>query len=388
MAETLTFGCRLNAAESDAMRSLAGARDALIVNTCAVTAEAEAQARQAIRKAARDAPGRPILVTGCAATLAPAAWAALPGVAEVIPNSRKLRPESWGGTGAEPVAASFRARAFVGVQTGCDHHCTFCTIPAGRGASRSIPVAAVVKRVRALVAAGCREVVLTGVDIASYAEPRLGGLARQLLDAVPDLPRLRLSSLDPAALDDDLWRLVAEEPRFMPHLHLSMQHGADLILKRMRRRHSRADLVALCDRARRLRPGLALGADLIAGFPTETEDHFAELLDGVEACGLAFLHIFPYSPRPGTPAARMPQVPAALRRDRAARLRETGGRAARRFHEGRLGRTERVLLERPDRGHTEHFAALRLHGGPGQRGELRQARVVGLDDDGLIAEVA
>ena len=412
MPEVLTFGCRLNASESAAMRALAaqaGHADALIVNTCAVTAEAEAQARQAIRKAARENPGRPILVTGCAAEIAPAAWAALPGVARVIGNAEKLRPETWAsldtpGPVGDVMAArdlpalpvtedDGRVRALVQVQQGCDHRCTFCVIPHGRGPSRSVPLGAVVEQVRALVAQGCNEVVLTGVDIASYGPdlpgaPRLGQLVRRLLALVPDLPRLRLSSLDPAGMDDDLWRLLAEEPRLMPHLHLSLQHGADLILKRMKRRHARADAIALCDRARRLRPDIAFGADLIAGFPTETEDHVAETLALVEECGLSFLHVFPYSARPFTPAARMPQLPVPLRRERAARLREAGRRAVRRLYESRIGQVEQVLLERPDRGHSAQFAPVRLSGAAGNRGTLAALRVVACDDDGLIAEVA
>ena len=410
--EVLTFGCRLNASESAAMRELAaqaGQGDVLIVNTCAVTAEAEAQARQAIRKAARDKPGQRIIVTGCAAQIAPDAWARLPGVARVIGNADKLAPTTWAALDtpapvSDIMAASApparmvtefsgRARAFVQVQQGCDHRCTFCVIPYGRGPSRSVPAGAVVEQVRALVASGYREVVLTGVDITSYGadlpgRPSLGQLARRLLALVPDLPRLRLTSLDPVEMDDDLWRLLAEEARLMPHLHLSLQHGADLILKRMKRRHLRADAVALCDRARRLRPDIAFGADLIAGFPTETEQDAAATLDLVEACGLTFLHVFPYSERPGTPAARMPQLPVPLRRERAARLREAGRRAARRFYEGRIGQVEQVLLERPDRGHSAQFAPVRLRGATGNRGALQALRVVACDDDGLIAEVA
>jgi threonylcarbamoyladenosine tRNA methylthiotransferase MtaB len=411
-SSVITFGCRLNASESEVMRDLAaraGHADALIVNTCAVTAEAESQARQAIRKAARENPGRRIIVTGCAAQIAPDAWAGLPGVARVIGNADKLDAATWSAldkpapvgdvmaaraTAAHPVVAfAGRARAFVQVQQGCDHRCTFCVIPFGRGPSRSVPVGIVVDRVRALVERGCSEVVLTGVDIASYGpdlpgKPSLGQMVRRLLALVPDLARLRLSSLDPAGMDDDLWRLVAEEPRFMPHLHLSLQHGADVILKRMKRRHLRADAVELCARARRLRPGIVFGADLIAGFPTETEEHVADTLDLVEACGLSFLHVFPYSGRPGTPAARMPQLPVPLRRERAARLREAGARAARRFYGTRLGRTERVLIERGERGHTEHFAPVRLPGIAGAPGELCAIRVVGFDDDGLIGEAA
>jgi len=389
MAETLTFGCRLNAAETEAMRAMAGGLDALIVNTCAVTAEAEAQARQAIRKAAREQPGRPILVTGCAAEIAPDAWAALPGVARVVPNARKLDAAIWGAAAPAPPA---RARALLPVQNGCDHRCTFCVIPFGRGAGRSVPAADVVREARALVAQGVAEVVLTGVDIASWGAdlpgaPSLGGLVDTVLREVPALPRLRLSSLDPAGMDEALWRVLAEQPRFMPHLHLSLQHGAALILKRMKRRHTRAEALALCRRASALRPGIAFGADLIAGFPTETEAHFAEMLDFVEEAGLSFLHVFPYSERPFTPAARMPQLPVPLRRERAARLRAAGRRAARRFYEGRVGRVEQVVLERPDRGHAESFAPVRL-ALPDRRGALRAVLVTGFDDDGLLAEVA
>ncbi|KAA2214202.1 tRNA (N(6)-L-threonylcarbamoyladenosine(37)-C(2))-methylthiotransferase MtaB [Teichococcus oryzae] len=413
----LSFGCRLNTYESVAMRDLArrgGHREALLVNTCAVTAEAERQARKAIRRAAREHPGTPILVTGCAAQLRPDDWATLPGVARVIGNADKLKPESWRADAppapvsdvmaARETAAHLvtdfagRARAFLQVQQGCDHRCTFCVIPFGRGPSRSVPLGAMVEQARAAVAAGYREVVLTGVDIASYGpdlpgQPSLGQALRRLLALVPDLPRLRLSSLDPAAMDEDLWRLIAEEPRLMPHLHLSLQHGDDLMLKRMKRRHSRAEALAVAERARRLRPGIALGADLIAGFPTETEAHFTALLDFVTEAGLHFLHVFPYSERPGTPAARMPQLPVPLRRERAARLRAAGADAANRFfaarvEQARQGQEEIVLLEAPDRGHTEHFAPLRLLRGEGRHGALIRARVTGADALGLLAEMA
>jgi threonylcarbamoyladenosine tRNA methylthiotransferase MtaB len=406
--ETITFGCRLNALEAEAMRALAtraGLGQALIVNTCAVTAEAEAQARQAIRRAAREQPGRPILVTGCAAQVAPAAWAALPGVSRLIGNADKLRPEAWGApipfsdvmlardVPEAPVAVMRgRARGFLQIQQGCDHRCTFCVIPYGRGPSRSLPMGAVVAQARAMVEAGLREVVLTGVDIASYGAdlpgaPRLGQLARRLLAAVPELPRLRLSSLDPAAIDDDLWRLIAEEPRFLPHLHLSAQHGADLMLKRMRRRHARADLLALAARARALRPDIALGADLIAGFPTESDADFADLLSLVAEAGLSFLHVFPFSPRPGTPAARMPPLPVALRRARAQALRAEGQAAARRFLEARLGQEEQVLMERDGRGHTAHFAPVRMLAAPAP-GTLLRARARAITDNALLVEAA
>jgi threonylcarbamoyladenosine tRNA methylthiotransferase MtaB len=419
--EVLTFGCRLNTYESEAMRDLAsralagdatktGQTGAIVVNTCAVTAEAERQARQAIRRAHRDNPGARIIVTGCAAQIAPDKWAAIPGVERVIGNADKLKPETWAALDAPPAPVTDimaatetaahlvtefagRARAFVQVQQGCDHRCTFCVIPFGRGPSRSVPIGAIVEQVRALVAAGYREVVLTGVDITSYGpdlpgRPSLGQMIRRLLALVPELPRLRLSSLDPVEVDEDLWRLIAEEPRLMPHLHLSLQHGADLILKRMKRRHLRADAIALAERARRLRPGMVFGADLIAGFPTETEAHFAETLSLVEACGLSFLHVFPYSERPDTPAARMPQLPVPLRRERAARLREAGAKAAARLFAARLGQEETVLFEHPDRGHTEQFAPLRLLGAAAVPGEIRRLRVTGAAPDALLAEAA
>jgi threonylcarbamoyladenosine tRNA methylthiotransferase MtaB len=409
--EVLTFGCRLNTYESEAMRALAAeaghGAGTILVNTCAVTAEAERQARQAVRRAARDNPGARIVVTGCAAQIAPERWAGLPGVTRVIGNADKLKPETWALDAAPAPVTDImaatetaahlvtefagRARAFVQVQQGCDHRCTFCVIPYGRGPSRSVPIGAIVEQVRALVERGYREVVLTGVDITSYGpdlpgRPSLGQMVRRLLALVPELPRLRLSSLDPVEIDDDLWRLIEQEPRLLPHLHLSLQHGADLILKRMKRRHLRADALAFAQHARALRPDMAFGADLIAGFPTETEAQFQETLDLVEAMELSFLHVFPYSERPGTPAARMPQLPVPLRKERAARLREAGQQAAARFYAGRLGREEQVLFERDDRGHTAHFAPLRLIAGSAAPGELRQVRVTGTAPDGLLAE--
>ncbi|MDB5374900.1 MAG: tRNA 2-methylthioadenosine synthase -like protein [Belnapia sp.] len=415
--ELLTFGCRLNTYESEAMRALAtgaGHAATIVVNTCAVTAEAERQARQAIRRAARDNPGMPIIVTGCAAQISPGTWAALPGVTRVIGNADKLNPASWAldappapvtdimaatETAAHLVTEfAGRARAFVQVQQGCDHRCTFCVIPYGRGPSRSVPIGAIVEQVRLLVGNGYREVVLTGVDITSYGPdlpgaPSLGQMVRRLLALVPELPRLRLSSLDPVEVDADLWRLIETEPRLMPHLHLSLQHGADLILKRMKRRHLRADGIAFARRARALRPGIVFGADFIAGFPTETEDQFAETLDLVAEMELTFLHVFPYSERPGTPAARMPAVPVPLRKARAARLRAAGQASAERYYAarvgaGRQGQEEAVLFERDDRGHTAHFAPIRLTGGTATPGSLRPLRVTGADAAGLLAEFA
>jgi threonylcarbamoyladenosine tRNA methylthiotransferase MtaB len=408
----LTFGCRLNAYESAAMRELAAAAGAgeetVIVNTCAVTAEAERQARQAIRRAARENPGARIIVTGCAAQIAPDAWAALPGVARVIGNADKLTPEAWADEAPRPVSDVMaaretaahlltgfagRARAFVQVQQGCDHRCTFCVIPYGRGPSRSVPAGAVVQQLRALVAAGHKEVVLTGVDITAYGadlpgRPTLGQLVRRTLALVPELPRLRLSSLDPVEIDEELWRLFAEEPRLLPHLHLSVQHGHDLILKRMKRRHLRADVLAVARRARGLRPDIALGADLIAGFPTETEEHVEATLDLIAEAGLAFLHVFPFSARPGVPAARMPQLPMALRRERAARLRAAGEAEAARLFASRLGVAEEVLMETPTRGHTAQFAPLRLRQGEAAPGSLLCLVPDAFDRDGLQAALA
>ncbi len=405
-ADILTFGCRLNAYESEVIRGHAAhLADTVIVNTCAVTAEAERQARQAIRRAHRERPDAAIVVTGCAAQIAPDRWASLPGVTRVLGNVEKLRRESW--TAEAPSAVSDimaaretaahlvtdfagRSRAFVQVQQGCDHRCTFCVIPYGRGPSRSVPVGAVVAQARALVEAGYAEIVLTGVDITSYGpdlpgRPTLGQLVRRLLALAPELRRLRLSSLDPVEIDRDLWRLLADEPRLLPHLHLSVQAGSDLILKRMARRHLRADALAAIGRARALRPGIGIGADLIAGFPTETEALFRQTLDFVTEAAIPYLHVFPYSERPGTPASRMPAVPIAARRERAARLREAGREQAARFHAGLVGRTAEVLTEADGRGHTEHFAPVRLAAGPGK---VLRARLVAVNDDGLLAEPA
>jgi len=400
--EVLTFGCRLNAFESEVIRGhAAGLPDTVVVNTCAVTAEAERQCRRAVARAHRDRPGARIVVTGCAAQIAPAAWAALPGVHRVLGNQEKLRPESWAPDApgavadiaaardhvAHPVAGlAGRARAFVDVQQGCDHSCTFCIIPRGRGRSRSVPVDGVVRQVRAVSAAGVNEIVLTGVDLASYATggARLGDLVLEVLEQVPELPRLRLSSLDPAAIDRVLWRAIAEQARLMPHLHLSVQAGSDLVLKRMRRRHSRAEALAAIAQARRLRPGIAIGADLIAGFPTETDPLFQQTLDFVSEAELPYLHVFPYSTRPGTPAARMPAVPVPLRRERAERLRAAAGAVAERFHARQLGRTVRVVVERGGVGHSEHFARVRLMGADAV-GRLVSVRVAATSAAGLEA---
>ncbi|HZT52269.1 MAG TPA: tRNA (N(6)-L-threonylcarbamoyladenosine(37)-C(2))-methylthiotransferase MtaB [Stellaceae bacterium] len=383
--EIVTFGCRLNAFESEVMRrhaAAAGLDDAVIVNTCAVTAEAERQARQAIRKARREHPTARIIVTGCAAQIDPARYAAMPEIDRVLGNAEKLKAENWRGDTqlavgdimavretASHLVDGFdnRVRAFLEVQQGCDHRCTFCVIPFGRGPSRSVPAGAVVERARALAARGYREIVLTGVDLTAYGgdlpgKPSLGSLVRRVLTLVPELERLRLSSLDPAEIDDTLWRLVAEEPRLMPHLHLSLQAGDDLILKRMKRRHRRDQALAAVRRARDLRPGIALGADLIAGFPTEDEAMFARTLDLVAEAGLDYLHVFPFSARANTPAARMPQLPKALVRERAARLRDAGTAALARSLAARVGSEAQVLIERPGFGRSEHYAPVALAG--------------------------
>jgi len=405
--EIVTFGCRLNAVESEAIRratQAAGLADAVIVNTCAVTAEAERQARQAIRRARREHPTAQLIVTGCAAQIDPAAYAAMAEVDRVIGNREKLEAASYAGgariavgdrarlkDSAAPLVDGFegRARGFVEVQQGCDHACTFCIIPLGRGPSRSVPVGEVVARARALAEAGYAELVLTGVDLTAWGAdlpgaPTLGQLCRRLLALVPKVARLRLSSLDPVEIDAALWRLIAEEPRLMPHLHLSIQAGDDLVLKRMKRRHSRADALAVAARARALRPGIALGADLIAGFPTEDEAMFERTRALVAEAGLDYLHVFPFSPRPGTPAARMPQVPRALVRERAARLREDGAASLARALGARVGSEASVLIETDGFGRSEHYAPVRIAGTPGG---IVRARIAASTGTMLVGEM-
>ncbi len=408
-----TFGCRLNTYESEVMRKRAGEaglQDAILVNTCAVTAEAVRQARQAIRKARRDNPGRTIIVTGCAAQTEPETFAAMEEVDLVLGNEEKLTADAYrlpdfGITESEKVrvndimsvretapqfveAIEGRTRAFVQVQNGCDHRCTFCIIPYGRGNSRSVPMGAVVDQVRALVENGYREIVLTGVDITSYGAdlpgtPRLGTLLRAVLRHVPALDRLRLSSIDSIEADDDLMRAIAEEERLMPHLHLSLQSGDDMILKRMKRRHLRDDAIRFCAEARRLRPDMVFGADLIAGFPTETDAMFEQSLAIVDECGLAHLHVFPFSPRRGTPAARMPQLDRAIVKERAARLREKGEAARLEAYRADIGRTRSVLVERPGHGHTEHFAPVEI--AAEDAGTIVAAEIVSASPRGLTA---
>ena len=378
--EVISLGCRLNIAESETIRRMLGDRDVVVVNSCAVTNAAVKQSRAAIRRARRARPGALLAVTGCAAAIDPAAFAAMPEVDRVIGNADKLLPRSWARDDAAiagdgtPVAetaphlavAVDQARAFVEVQNGCDHRCTFCAIPFGRGPSRSIPAGAVIDADARAVAAGRREVVLTGVDLTSYGAdlpgaPTLGSLVERILTHVPTLPRLRLSSIDSAEMDDRLFALVTQEPRVMPHLHLSLQAGDDMILKRMKRRHTRADAVRLVERLKAARPDIAIGADLIAGFPTEDAAMAANTLALIDECDIVHAHIFPYSPRAGTPAARMPQVAAEAIRERAAALRAAAARRKAAWLESLVGTTQDILVEAPgDRGHTAAFAEVRL----------------------------
>jgi len=393
--EVTTFGCRLNTYEGEVVRRQAeaaglGALDggAVVINTCAVTAEAVRQARQAIRRARRDNPEARIVVTGCAAQTEPESFASMDEVDLVIGNDDKLKSQSYRAlpdfgvnryekvrvndifevreTAAHMVdCIEGRSRAFVQVQNGCDHRCTFCIIPYGRGASRSVPMGAVVEQVRKLVENGYAEVVLTGVDLTSYGPdlpgaPSLGTLVRAILGHVPDLPRLRLSSIDSIEADETLLDAIASEPRLMPHFHLSMQHGDDLILKRMKRRHLRADSIAFCEIVRRLRPDASFSADMIAGFPTETEAMFANALSIVEACGLSRVHVFPFSPRAGTPAAKMPQLDRGLIRQRAARLRERSDHAWRKHIARLIGTEQPVLFEKAGFGRTPDFTPVRI----------------------------
>jgi len=402
--DVVTFGCRLNIVESEAVRreaEAAGVTEAVIVNTCAVTGEAVRQARQTIRRLRRERPDTAIVVTGCAAQADTAQFAAMPEVTRVLGNEDKFDRIAWASDARGAVsdimaARTMRAshadvlaghtRGFVQVQNGCDHRCTFCIIPFGRGNSRSLAVADVVAQARRLVANGYREIVLTGVDITDYADGdmRLGALVKRLLREVPELERLRLSSIDSVEADRDLLDALANEPRLMPHLHLSLQHGDDLILKRMKRRHTRADAIAFCDEVRRLRPDVAFGADIIAGFPTESDGAFARSLDLVDACGLTQLHVFPFSPRPGTPAARMPQLAPPLIKERAARLRAKGGAALAAHLERHVGARHRVLTERGGIGHTEQFLTVKL-AAPLAPGAILDLHMAGHDGRRLLA---
>ncbi len=411
--ELITLGCRLNTYESEVMRghaAAAGLDNTIIVNTCAVTAEAVRQARQTIRKARRANPQARIVVTGCAAQIEPERFAAMPEVDHVIGNGEKVAGATWSALAVGEVprlavndimsvretaghlATGFgaRARAFVQIQNGCDHRCTFCIIPYGRGPSRSVPAGQVVSEIRGLVEAGHAEVVLTGVDLTSWGgdlpgAPKLGGLVRRILRLVPELKRLRISSIDSIEADDELITCIANEPRLMPHLHLSLQAGADMILKRMKRRHLRADAIRFCSDVRRLRPDIAISADLIAGFPTETEAMFTDTLNLVDECGLTDLHVFPFSPRQGTPAARMPQLDRATVKARADRLRQAGARAVSRHLDAQIGRTLAVLVEREDVGRAEDFTEVRLAGAH-PAGHIVMVRAVSHDGRRLQAE--
>ena len=397
-------GCRLNAYETKAMEELAagaGLGNAVVINTCAVTAEAVRKARQDIRRLRRAHPDAKLIVTGCAAQTEPEAFAAMTEVDAVIGNSEKMQASTWAGLagdfGTEPVQVDdimsvtetaghlidgfgTRSRAYVQVQNGCDHRCTFCVIPFGRGNSRSVPAGVVVDQIKRLVDRGFNEVVLTGVDLTSWggdlpSQPRLGDLVARILKLVPDLPRLRISSIDSIEVDAALMQCIATEPRLMPHLHLSLQHGDDLILKRMKRRHLRDDAIRFAQEARRLRPDMTFGADIIAGFPTETEAHFANALKLVEECDLTWLHVFPYSPRPGTPAARMPQVNGTTIKDRAARLRAAGAAQVKAHLRAQIGRTHQVLMESPTMGRTAQFTEVAF-AQPQAEGQIVAARIL------------
>ncbi|MCC5991636.1 MAG: tRNA (N(6)-L-threonylcarbamoyladenosine(37)-C(2))-methylthiotransferase MtaB [Rhodobacteraceae bacterium] len=410
-----TLGCRLNAYETEAMKALAeqaGVTDALVVNTCAVTAEAVRKARQEIRRLRRDNPDAPIIVTGCAAQTDPDSFAAMPEVTRVIGNHEKMQAQTWAGLTPDLIGATervqvddimsvretashlidgfgTRARAYVQVQNGCDHRCTFCIIPYGRGNSRSVPAGVVVDQIKRLVDQGYPEVVLTGVDLTSWgadlpASPRLGDLVRRILTLVPDLARLRISSIDSIEADDALMEAIASEPRLMPHLHLSLQAGDDMILKRMKRRHLRDDAIAFCQQARRLRPDIVFGADIIAGFPTETDEMFENSIKLVQECGLTFLHVFPFSARQGTPAARMPQLDGGVIRARAAKLRAAGAQALSAHLQAQTGTRHRILMEAPDLGRTEQFTEVALDT-PHPPGQIIEARITGHDGARLRA---
>lgn len=409
-ATVITFGCRLNTYESEIMRQhlrKANIKNAVVINTCAVTAEAERQARQAVRRAKREHPGAKIIVTGCSAQISPNTYAQMDEVDLVIGNNEKLQSHSYQteNTGRIQVGdimsvksaethmlGSFeaRSRAFVQVQNGCNHRCTFCVIPFGRGNSRSISPSGVIEEIRKLTFYGYKEFTLTGVDLTSYGrdlseQPTLGSLIRQILKAVPKVRRLRLSSLDPAAIDSDLWLVIAEEPKFMPHLHLSIQAGDDLILKRMKRRHSRKDVVDCCARALALRPNLTLGADFIAGFPTETESMFKRTLSLVQECNLSSLHVFPYSPRENTPAAQMPMVPIKLRRERAARLRSMETKIRNEVLNSQIGKQTEVLVEKIHYGRTENNFPVQLNN-PAKPGDILLVHLVEKIGDTLLGQ--
>ncbi len=411
-----TLGCRLNAYETEAMKELAaeaGLNGAVVINTCAVTSEAVRKARQEIRRLRRENPDARLIVTGCAAQTEPETFAAMPEVDLVIGNTEKMQPETWARLSPDFIGQTervqvddimsvtetaghlidgfgTRSRAYVQVQNGCDHRCTFCIIPFGRGNSRSVPAGVVIDQIKRLVDAGYNEVVLTGVDLTSWgadlpAAPKLGDLVMRILRLVPDLPRLRISSIDSIEVDDNLMQAIATEPRLMPHLHLSLQHGDDLILKRMKRRHLRDDAIRFTEEARRLRPDMTFGADIIAGFPTETEAHFQNSLKLVSECSLTWLHVFPYSPRPGTPAARMPQVKGDAIKSRAARLRAAGEARVEAHLAEQIGRSHHVLMENPHMGRTEQFTEVTFVT-PQPEGRIVTAAITGTNGTQLTAQ--
>lgn len=406
--EVITMGCRLNTFESEVIRDHAGRAqldDTIIINTCAVTAEAERQARQTIRRTHRKNPGKRIIVTGCAAQLDPAGFAAMPEVDHVIGNEEKMKAETFAGLNGYPevrvadimtiretashLVRGFdgRTRAFVQIQQGCDHRCTFCIIPFARGNNRSVPLGAIVEQTRTLVREGYREIVLTGVDICSYGsdlpgQPRLGEIIKRLLVQVPELERLRLSSLDPAAMDDALFDVLAHEPRLMPHLHLSLQAMDDMVLKRMKRRHLRSDAFRVAERARKVRPDVVLGADLITGFPTETDAMFDSTLSAVRDMSLTHLHVFPYSERDGTPAAKMPSIPVTERKARAERIRRAGDAQLAAFMESQIGADALVLIERDGQGLSQHYVSASVIDGA-EPGDIIKGRVTGISENTL-----
>ena len=410
-----TFGCRLNIWESEVMRNQAAdarLNDAIIFNTCAVTSEAERQARQAIRRARRENPDARIVVTGCAAQIAPQNWADMPEVDHVIGNHEKLQPDQWQALGAGKDVGDIvvgdvmslretashmvdgfhgHTRGFLQIQQGCDHRCTFCIIPYGRGNNRSVPRDQIVQSARKLIDDGCAEIVLTGVDITSWGadipgRPRLGQLVRHLLASLPDLPRLRLSSVDPAEPDHDLMEMLKCEERLMPHLHLSIQHGDDLILKRMKRRHLARDVIRFCDEARRRRPDIVFGADMIAGFPTETMAAHEASLDLIKRAGITFLHVFPFSPREGTPAALMPQLDGGLIRERAAALRDCGRTRQSVFFANAVGSRDQMLVETGNMGHGRNYSRMQLSGDYVAAGSLVDVTVKESQNDLLVVQ--
>ncbi len=411
--EIITFGCRLNSYESEVMRGnahKAGLENTIILNTCAVTAEAERQAKQAIRRARKENPQARIIVTGCSAQIKPDMYSDMPEVDHVMGNEEKLSAASYFNFTADSerirvndimsvketashMVTSFenRARAFVQVQNGCNHRCTFCIIPYGRGNSRSVPIGKIVSQTRSLVENGYKEIVLTGVDITDYGKdlpggPTLGQMVRRLLALVPELPRLRLSSIDAVEVDEDIYRLIAEEPRLMPHIHVSLQAGDNMILKRMKRRHNRQDAIDFCSRVRDLRPDVVFGADIIAGFPTETEEMFMNTLNIVEEAGLTYLHVFPYSARVGTPAARMPQIAKEVRKERAAKLRQAGEKQVQEFYASWVDKETYAMVENKNTARTDHFAPVTIDKERAS-GDLIQVRISGKNTKGLIGAV-